>query len=556
MKTKEKVVRIGERLLNAGLISESQLRLALKEQKRLKEPLGRILIHLGFITESDLAKILADELGVPFVSLLTTEFDLNLVKSTPSTLAREHLFIPIRKEKDGSITVAMANPANTISVDAIREFLGEQVNITAALESEISAAISRMIETEREDMDNLADQGKGEGLAAVSASEEWGSYAEMVDRIVEYGLRSQATDIHLEPEKKLLRIRYRIDGILHPGETLPAEMISSVLTRIKIMAGLDITERRLPQDGRISLEYNKRKIDFRVSSMPTAHGENIVIRILDRGSISLNLKELGLSPEMRGALGGIVKRPYGMLLVSGPTGSGKTTTLYAVLLLIDAMVKKIVTIEDPIEYELPLIRQSQVDPNIHYTFAEGLRTTLRQDPDIILVGEIRDRETADVAMRASLTGHMVFSSIHTNTALGAIPRLLDIGIDPFLITSSLSGVLAQRLLRRVCNECKEAYQPTEEEAEWLGSRDRNAIVYKARGCRLCRNTGYSKRTAVFELFKMDSDYARCISKECGERDLEELALKKGMIFMLDDGKRKVLEGITTTQEVLRVCQNL
>jgi type IV pilus assembly protein PilB len=549
--------RLGDRLLQAGVISDNQLKLALKEQKRTHEPLGRILINLGFITENTLARTLADQMGISFISLRSVEFDMELVKSVPPDLARKHLFIPIQKALDGTLTVAMANPANVISVDAIQEFLRTHVAIVAAPESEISSAISMMLERETEwDFDDPHDEGNEWDAAALSPTGEWGSPSEGVDKAIEQALRNQATDIHIEPEKNLLRIRYRIDGVLHTGETLSKDMISPILTRVKIMAGLDITERRLPQDGRISVDYNQRKIDLRVSTMPTKHGENIVIRILDRGSVSLDLEELGVHPGMRKDLDVIANRPCGMLLVSGPTGSGKTTTLYSLLLSIDSLSRKIVTIEDPIEYELPLIRQSQVDPNNNYSFAEGLRTILRQDPDVILLGEIRDRETADVGMRAALTGHVVFSSIHTNTALGTIPRLMDIGIDPFLITSSLAGAIAQRLVRKVCMECREAYEPTDEEVEWLGFKGGSLALYKARGCPLCRHTGYVKRTGIFELFKMDGDFAHLISNRSSERQLEEMAREKGMTFMVDDGKRKVIDGITTTREVLRVCQNL
>ncbi len=555
MKNSSKIVRLGDRLLENELISENQLKLALREQKRVKEPLGRILINLGFITEKALAKELAAQMDIPFISLKKAEFDKNLVKSIPPEMARQHLFVPIKSEQDNSITVAMVNPANVISVDAIQEYLGTHINIVAVVESEISSAISSMMETDQdESTDSLSGPDGSDDATGVSQSLDSGSLVEEVDGIIEYAFRNQATDVHIEPEKNLLRVRYRIDGILHSGETFPLEMASPVTTRIKILGGLNITERRLPQDGRITMDFSNRKIDLRVSSMPTAHGENIVIRILDRGSVSLNLKDLGVSPNMRVDLAEMSSRPYGMLLVSGPTGSGKTTTLYSLLLTLDSMSKKIVTVEDPIEYELPLIRQSQVDSKINYTFASGLRTILRQDPDVILVGEVRDRETADVAMRASLTGHVVFSSIHTNTSLGVVARLLDIGIDPFLITSSLSGALAQRLARRVCNDCRDPYTPTEEEAEWLGIEDPNVVLYKATGCSTCRQTGFAGRTAIFELFKLDNEFASIISKGGGEKELEKLGREKGMTFMIEDGKRRVIEGTTTIQEVLRVCQ--
>ena len=549
-------LRLGDLLVQANLITESQLKLAVREQKRVREPLGRILIELGFITERQLTETLAGQMGIPFIALKNVEIDPALIRLVPADFARQHLFMPIRREEDGTITVAMANPGDVISVDAVQEFLGTHVNILSAVESEISQAISSLLEWEPDD-DLLGSGPDRISLGDEAAPQEGdGRSLEAVDRIIDHALRNQATDIHIEPEKKLLRIRYRIDGILHPGENLPVSLTSAVLTRVKILGRLDITERRIPQDGRITLDYGKRCVDFRVSTMPTAHGENIVIRILDRSSVSLNLADLGIGPRMRDDLVAIAKRPYGMLLVSGPTGSGKTTTLYALLLSQDSMTRKTVTIEDPIEYELPLIRQSQVDPGIRYGFAEGLRTILRQDPDVILLGEIRDRETADVAMRASMTGHVVLSSIHTNTALGVVPRLLDIGIDPFLITSSLSGVLAQRLVRKVCPECREAYEPPPEEIRWLGGEDEAPIIYRAKGCRQCRFTGYTRRTALFELVRMDEDFASLVTRRSGDKELAAAAREKGVEFMVDDGKRKVRKGITTIQEVLRVCTNL
>ncbi len=540
--------RLGERLVEAGLITREQLRLALEEQKRLNEPLGQVLIELGFISEATRAEMLAAIANVPFVSLRSVTLDVGLLHMVPAELAKEHLFVPIKREPDGSVTVAMANPTNVVSIDAIREALGAQVNVVAALEHEILSAISTMREAEAAGEGDTGFQGGGERVSGGALD-----VVEVVDRIIDYGVRNQATDIHIEPERGLLRIRYRMDGMLHPGETLPVSLTSAVITRIKVLAKMDITERRKPQDGRITLQRRERRIDLRISTMPTAHGENVVIRILDKGSVSLDLKALGMDETLREQLTALLAKPYGMILVSGPTGSGKTTTLYSLLTLVDAMTRKVVTVEDPIEYELPLIRQSQVDTAIGYGFAEGLRTILRQDPDVVLVGEIRDRETADVALRASLTGHVVMSSIHTNTAVGAVPRLLDLGIEPFLISSSLSAVIGQRLVRRLCDECKQAYEASEEEAEWLGVEP-GTTLYKPDGCPRCRGTGYAKRTGIFEVFTMDPEYARMISEHAGEAEIMKAAKAKGMKTMLDDGKAKVLAGITSIQEVLRVSQ--
>ncbi len=541
--------KMGDRLVEGGYITNQQLEIALKEKKRRNEPIGQILIQLGFLSENDLYEALSDDLGVPFVKLSTFQLDGTLVHSFSENYLRENLFIPIQIEEDGMTTVAMADPANIILIDQIQDSLGCNIAIYAATQADITKAIGESFKVDNAGNKPL-DEVEDEEIDIQSATET-------VDDIIEKALHRQATDIHIEPEEKVLRIRYRQDGILQQGDTLPRDMIAPVLARFKIISNLDITERRKPQDGRFSRKKGSFNVDFRVSIMPTAHGENIVIRLLDRSSVNLHLKSLGVDPETYKDLDGIANMSHGLFLVSGPTGSGKTTTLYSLILLVDALTKKVVTVEDPIEYSLPLIRQSQVDAEIGYTFADGLRTILRQDPDVILVGEIRDPETAAIAIKSSMTGHMVFSSIHTNNAMGAVQRLMDLGIPHYLITTSLSGVLGQRLVRAICPKCREPVQASEAEARWLVGPDAGeVVVYRGKGCASCHNTGFAGRTVIYELFVMDDEYSELVSAKASDKEFIKLAKKKGMDFTVDSGKKKALSGETTISEVLRVCNDV
>ncbi len=546
-KTAVKKMRIGDRLIQAGYITKRQLDISLKEQKRVKEPLGQILINLGFIDEEKLSRTIAEELGVEFVKIKDIDLDVGLVNEIDEVFARQHMFIPIRKEESGIITVAMADPSNIFTIDAIQERFGKSINILAATNEDILKTIGTVFKANDDEQDGTgkADDPELIGFSAV----------DKVDEIIDKAIARQSTDIHIEPEEKLLRVRYRMDGILQQGESLPNETTSSVLTRFKLISAMDITERRRPQDGRFSRMKGKQRVDFRVSTMPTAYGENIVIRLLDRGSVNLNLRSLGVDEDSVEKVSKIVNLSHGMLLVSGPTGSGKTTTLYSMILMIDSLARKVITVEDPIEYKLPLIRQSQVDHEIGYTFAEGLRTILRQDPDVILVGEIRDPETGDIAVKSSMTGHMVFSSIHTNSAIASIRRLNDLGVEKYLISSTLTAVLAQRLVRVICPKCKEPYPATKAERNWLGIDGKEVNLYRGIGCGACHNTGYSGRTVVFELFVMDDDFVDLLSRDCSDKDVTDLAKEKGMSFMLDDGKKKALNGTTSIAEVLRVCND-
>ncbi len=537
---------LGERLMRDGLISPAQLRTALQEQQRSGEQLGAVLVSMGFMRAETLAEIRADDLGIPFVRLAALTPDPALLAEMPADFARQHGVFPMRREGD-TVVVALERPVDILAIDAIKRRFWRHIQVVAAAPRDIASAIRRHLDARAPD---------GAGTEGANDVEEQGIQDDVValtDAIIEEGLRHAATDIHVEPEEGLTRVRYRIDGLLEQGESLSREAGAGVMARIKILSDLDITERRLPQDGRIGIQRANGRVDLRVSIMPTCHGENAVLRVLDRSTISLNLDDLGIAGDDRETLQRIIGQSNGMLLVSGPTGSGKTSTLYALLLAVDSLTRKIITIEDPVEYQLPLIRQSQVDPAIDYHFKDGLRSALRQDPDVILVGEIRDQETADTALKASLTGHLVLSSIHTNSAVGVITRLLDLGVDRYLLGSSLTGAMAQRLVRRVCGSCGVERAPTPIEATFLGAGAASRMVREGKGCRACRGTGYSGRLALYEIFLVDLACQDILAKGGGEHELAAYGRQQGARSLADDGRAKVLAGLTTVPEVLRVC---
>lgn len=535
---------LGERLIERGLINRVQLDVALKEQRRTGEKIGRILIGLGFVSEADIAALLFEESGTTMVSLKKTPPDPSLFTGLDEDFLRAHLFVPVAR-RDGYLTVAMANPDDVYAADQIRKQFGMPIQVLGATREEIVEAMREGFGGGGEKLKTALDAGSEDENAAIH----------IVEGIMHFALDQRATDIHFEPEEKLLRVRYRVDGILVQGENVSSRVGPAVLTRVKILAGLDISEHRLPQDGRFRFQTSSGPVDMRVSALPTVYGENIVIRILDHSGSVPRLDLLGLPDGMTEILKGIVNRPYGMLYVTGPTGSGKSTTLFGLLATVDAMERKICTVEDPVEYRLPLIRQCQVNSEIGFDFAGALRSILRQDPDVILLGETRDTETAQIAVRAALTGHLVLSTLHTNSAVGAIPRLIDMGIDRFLINSSLIGVLAQRLVRLLCPKCKERYPATPEERKWLGSfaPAGELFLYRPKGCTVCKNKGYRGRTAIFELFMIDEEICRLISEGAPEKTLLESARKRNPLSMMDDGRMKVLQGMSTISEVLRVA---
>jgi len=538
-------LRLGDRLLERGLITQGQITVALSEQKRAYRPLGEILISLGFLRPEVVSQFLAEDLGLDFLRAREIDPDPLVIASIDREFVQLNGAFPIRVEGD-QLLVAMVDPDDPERVSAVRSRFPYPLKLAVTTEADI-ALLSRKHLPEREGQVAKVFEAIKDTKLAFGADfpVERITQAMLVD-----GVRRGATDIHIEPEEKLTRVRFRIDGLLQQGENLPREASDAVISRIKILSNLDISERRRPQDGRLRIRIDDRQIDMRVSIMPSADGENVVLRILDRGAVALRLSELGVSPRIVSLLRRIQERPHGLFLVTGPTGSGKTTTLYSMLAEMNAMADNIATIEDPIEYRLPLVRQSQVDPSIGFGFQEGLRALLRQDPDVILVGEIRDRETAEMAIKASMTGHLVLSTLHTNTAIGAVPRLIDLGIDPYLVEDSLIGVLSQRLVRTVCSGCAADVAPTPKETAWLQNdvgRPRRGV-----GCARCGASGYSGRSALCELFLPDDSMSELLRDGANLVAMRERAVESGFIDMLADGRAKVRSGVTTMEEIERV----
>ena len=547
---------LGQRLIDEGLVTRDQLETALAEQRRTGELLGRILHDLGFVTEDNLSASLQQELGANRVSLNNCRFTSDVLRMVPLEMARRYCLVPLEFE-DGILTVAMADPWNIVAVDAVRKTVGCAVKVVAAAPAEVRAALDRHY-TDAASHDSFIERIIEEARHGASphTDEEAAGQApviELVDNLIIKALKDHATDIHIEPEEKLVRTRYRVDGILYRGPSIPKELQSALVCRIKIQAHLDISERRTPQDGRMTFRNNGSDVDLRVSVLPTAHGEDVVMRVLDKSSLALRLDHLGFDDKTRQTLKVLVQEPHGMLLVTGPTGSGKTTSLYSLLAEINSLEKNVITIEDPIEYQLPMIRQSQVKPKIGLTFAVGLRAILRQDPDVVMLGEIRDVETARIAISAALTGHFVLTTLHTNTAAGALPRLMDMGIEPFLLSSSVSGVLAQRLVRKICLECRETYEASPAEAEQLGCEQSTAL-HRGAGCPNCRQTGYKGRTVLYELILSSDRIRKLILERASDSQLAEASAAEGTTSIQLVGKEKVLNGDTTMAEVARVCR--
>ncbi|MBU2547131.1 MAG: Flp pilus assembly complex ATPase component TadA [Proteobacteria bacterium] len=546
--------RLGDVLLDEGIINPQQLELCLQEQKRTGELLGNVLIRLGMVTRKDLARAMAYSADLPFVDLKQTHIDPNAINLVPHEVAKKYKLIPFAMH-DNTIRVAMDNPTDVVAIDVLRRRTRRTIEIWASdLES-----IMELIEIYYEVGTSIEDEIDKNVAAALSGGIAEGEVAPPVVRMVELilikAIRDGATDVHITPEESITRVSYRIDGIVRRGFLLPKQVHIPLVTRIKVMGTMNIAEQRLPQEGNISFEFSGRVIDIRSSTSPTDDGENVVLRILDKANIVLGLDHLGFGELTKTAIRRLAKKPHGILLAAGPTGSGKTTTLYSMLREINALERNILTIEDPIEYRLPLIKQTQVNEQAGLTFSRAIRHFLRQDPDILLVGEIRDLETAKIAFQAAMTGHLVLSTIHTNDATSTIARLLDLGVEPYLIPTSLRAVVAQRLLRRLCQECAEEYVPGAEELEEYGLQDWSGAgrsIKRAKGCSECDNTGYRGRTGVFEIFEVTPHMSRLISEKASADVLFVEAVQEGMVSMQQDGLLKVLEGQTALEEVFRV----
>lgn len=547
--------KLGERLISMGIITPDQLELALKEQKRTGKYLGEVINSLGFATQEAVQTALAMQSGVNYVNLKDYLIDPDALKLVPESFAREKLLVPLSAEGD-TLTVAMANVFDLPAIDALQQMTGYFIDVNAASETDIQHAIdqyygkTQSLEEIIQEAVKIAESEGGTGLG-----EDMGTapIIRLVDHLIVEGTKQRATDIHIEPERQVVRTRYRIDGILQQGISLPKILQSALIARIKIMAGINIAESRVPQDGRILFHIGKRNIDLRVSTMPTIYGEDIVIRILDKENLILGLDKLGFSPEHITLYRQQINRPHGIILVTGPTGSGKTTTLYSTLSHINNLERSIITLEDPVEYELTVIRQTQINPKAGLTFANGLRSILRHDPDIIFIGEMRDAETADMAIRSALTGHLVLSTLHTNDAVGSIPRLLNMGVESFLLASALNAVIAQRLVRVICPNCKAPYTPEERLLKRFGiPSDSSITFYHGTGCPSCGNTGFRGRIGIFEILTVTPRMESLIMEKQDSQVLKEAALSEGFVTMEQDGIRKATAGITTLEEVERV----
>ena len=554
---------LGEMLIASGVITEEQLKTALGSQKQSGLRLGKELIRLGYLTEEVIIETLGDQAGIPYVDLDTYLIDQKTISLIPEDLARRHQLLPLFKI-GGVLTVAMADPLNLFAIDEAKLKAGCEIEAAISSEEKLNRALDQYYGISGS-LDDVMKEISGEEVRAVPAKageikpgeeEKEAPIIRLINLIIIQAIREKASDIHVEPEEKQVRIRYRIDGILHETSSPPKHLQPTLISRIKVMGNMDIAETRAPQDGRFKMKIEDKEIEFRASCFPTIYGENVVLRILDQSSAILHLKDLGFARETLSKYADSINTPYGICLVTGPTGSGKTTTLYATLNTINSVEKNIITIEDPVEYRLNLIRQTQVNPKAGITFANGMRSILRQDPDVIMVGEIRDLETSEIAFQAALTGHLVFSTLHTNDAVGALSRMLQLGVEPFLIASSTIGVLAQRLVRTICQNCKVKYVPDERilKSFNLSEKKGEATFFKGKGCKSCRQTGYRGRSGIFELMLVDDGIRDLILKRASAAELLASARQtQNMKTLREDGLEKSLQGVTTLDEVNRVC---
>jgi len=547
------------------MVTREQLDKAIQTQHRSGGHLGRILVEQGALTEQNLAKVLSIQWGLPYVQLSTIEIDPDVVKAIPQHIAHRHKVLAIEKTKR-KLKLAIADPLNVVALDDVRLVTGLELEQVVAAEEDIMAAINRyytggidldeaMRQAVTADIEIAEDKGEDLSVQELRTLTEEAPVVRLVNLVISQAIGDGASDIHMEPHRRSVQVRYRVDGLLHDVMTPPKQLQAAIVSRLKIMANLDIAERRIPQDGRIHVVIENKEYDLRVSTLPTVFGEKVVMRILDQSSTRLGLNKLGFNTATLEVWEGMAAKPYGMILVSGPTGSGKTTTLYSTLYKINTTDKNILTVEDPVEYQLPRVNQVQVNPKAGLTFANGLRSFLRQDPDIIMVGEIRDKETAEIAIQASLTGHLVLSTIHTNDAPSATTRLVDMGVEPFLISSSILGVLAQRLARTICTNCREAYAPPVEALHRLGlkpDQGEEILFYRGKGCDRCKGSGYKGRYGIFELMPMSEAIRELVLKGASADQIRQQAVAEGMKTLADDGILKVLEGATTIDELLRV----
>jgi len=566
---------VGQILLEKGVITQEQLDEALNVQKNTTEQIGRILTDLGHVTERDVLRAHAEQLGIAFLELDKTSVDEDVAKAIPQSVVQRYNAVPIRRSGN-RLTVAMSDPSNVFALDDMRLITGYEIDPILATAEDISALLDNTdgaseggteeLQTALDALDgglgaalgdelDISSAGTEEDVDRAQVMEEEAPIIRVVNVVIQQAIKDRASDIHVEPDRRGVRIRYRIDGVLHEVMRVPKYVHAPLVSRIKIMGDMNIAERRIPQDGRIHIRHEGNDYDLRVSSLPTVFGEKVVMRILDQSSVMIGLNKMGMAGETQAQLESVIVQPNGMILSTGPTGSGKTTTQYSILNKINSVEKNIITIEDPVEYQLPGLSQVHVNRKAGLTFASAMRSFLRQDPDIIMVGEIRDLETAETAVQASLTGHLVLSTLHTNDAPSAVTRLMDMGVEPFLIASSIIGILAQRLARRICQNCKEPYKPPAEALHRVGFNVddmENVVFYRGRGCEQCRHTGYRGRNGIFEMMLVTEEVADLTVKRAPLSEIRAAALAGGMKTLKMDGFQKVLEGLTTVEEVMRV----
>jgi type IV pilus assembly protein PilB len=563
--------RLGDLLVREGLIDQEQLQRALAEQKGTNEKLGSILVRLNLISEDQLIAFLSKQYGIPSIQISQLDIDPEVIKLVPAQIAKKYEVLPISRTGN-QITLAMADPTNVFAVDDVGFMTNLQVVPVVASQGALRKAIERIYEVQGSGLTEVISELEAaqvdvevvEGeedtwskidIFELKESADEAPVVRLINMIFVDAIRRGASDIHLEPYEKVFRVRFRMDGVLHEIMTPPKRLEAALTSRVKIMANLDIAERRLPQDGRIKLRYNQREIDLRVSTLPTIFGEKAVMRILDKESLQLDLGILGFDPWSLEQFGKAIHQPYGMILITGPTGSGKTTTLYSAIHTINSPDVNIMTAEDPVEYNLKGVNQCQVNEEIGRTFAAALRSFLRQDPDIILVGETRDLETAQIGIRAALTGHLVLTTLHTNDCPGTVARLLDMGIPPFLVSSALTLILAQRLGRKVCKDCRQPYEADEELLVPYGHVPTGlgkVNFYKGKGCPACNFTGMKGRVAVYEVMPITEELRTLILRNAPTAEIRDLALNQGMKTLRQNALQKVIEGVTTVEEVLRV----
>jgi type II secretory ATPase GspE/PulE/Tfp pilus assembly ATPase PilB-like protein len=544
---------LGQTLMTDGVLSAAQLESALAQQRTSGALLGEILLSMNLITEEALSRALAREAGVPFVSATGLLPDPAAVELVPEDFARQHVLAPVGFI-NGGLEVMQANPFDVVALDALGRLVAQPITVTCATSQGVLNLIERCY-TDGSDVRNLAQQGvdalAGPQLDVATADSP---VVRLLELVIHDAIAKGATDLHIEPDDQAIRIRHRIDGLLMPSDTIPKELHAPLVSRVKVLGGLDITEQRLPQDGRISQMVNGRRVDLRVATFPTTFGEKVAIRILEKEKLVRGLAELGFDGRNHETFRDILSKSRGIVLVTGPTGSGKTTTLYSALAYLGTAERNILTVEDPVEYQIPTIRQTQIRPKAGFTFATAIRALLRQDPDVIMIGEIRDPETAQLALRAALSGILVFSTLHTQDSAGAVPRLMDMGLEPYLLASGIVGVIAQRLLRTICPACKaEVAYPAEVLAKVGLQPDPSVVFHRGLGCTKCGDTGYRGRTGAMEILVIDHTTHTLIRERADSRLIKEAAIRAGMVPLIDDALSKARRGHTTIEEVLRVA---